>query len=50
VLVEQLGSATLLVRDGDGHTAYREGSDCIDEAIDAFLIDGVLPGPGTVCT
>ncbi|MFM9048678.1 MAG: alpha/beta hydrolase [Actinomycetota bacterium] len=50
VLVEQLGSATLLVRDGDGHTAYREGSECIDEAIDAFLIDGVLPEPGTVCT
>ncbi len=50
VLVEQLGSATLLIRDGDGHTAYREGSDCIDSAVDAFLFDGVLPEPGTVCT
>ena len=50
VLVDQLGNATLLIRDGDGHTAYREGSDCIDEAVDAFLLDGVLPPAGTVCT
>ena len=49
VLVEQLGSAVLLVRDGDGHTAYREGSGCIDDAIDAFLLDGVLPEPGVIC-
>lgn len=49
VLAEQLGTGVLLVRDGDGHTAYREGSTCIDDAIDAFLIDGVLPEPGTVC-
>ena len=49
VLAEQLGSGILLVRDGDGHTAYREGSTCIDDAIDAFLFDGVLPEPGTVC-
>lgn len=50
VLVEQVGNATLLIRDGDGHTAYREGSDCIDEAVDDFLFDGVLPATGTVCT
>ena len=49
VLARQLGSGVLLVRDGDGHTAYREGSACIDDAIDAFLIDGALPQPGTVC-
>lgn len=50
VLAKQLGSGVLLVRDGDGHTAYREGSACIDEAIDAYLVNGVLPDPGTVCT
>jgi hypothetical protein len=45
----EIGSGVLLVRDGDGHTGYREGSDCIDEAVDAFLLDGVLPAPGTTC-
>lgn len=48
-LVDQLGDAVLLVRDGDGHTAYREGSRCIDDAIDAFFLDGSLPEPGRTC-
>ena len=49
LLVSQLGDAVLLVRDGDGHTGYREGSGCTDEAVDAFLLDGALPEAGTVC-
>lgn len=48
-LVAQLGDAVLLVREGDGHTAYREGSACIDESIDGFFLDGALPEPGAVC-
>ena len=49
LLVAQLGEAVLLVREGDGHTGYREGSRCVDEAVDAFLLDGALPESGTVC-
>lgn len=49
LLVDQLGDAVLLVREGDGHTGYREGSACIDDAVDAFLMEGALPEPGTVC-
>jgi pimeloyl-ACP methyl ester carboxylesterase len=45
----EIGSGVLLVRDGDGHTGYREGSSCVDDAVDAFLIDGVLPAEGIVC-
>ena len=48
-LVEQLGDAVLLVREGDGHTGYREGSECIDAAIGDFLLEGALPEAGTVC-
>lgn len=48
-LVTQLGDAVLLVRDGDGHTGYREGSRCVDRAVDAFLLEGALPDAGTVC-
>jgi pimeloyl-ACP methyl ester carboxylesterase len=46
----QFDEAVIVVREGDGHTAYREGSTCIDEAVDAFLVDGILPSPGLVCT
>lgn len=47
--VAQFDDAVLLVREGDGHTAYREGSACVDEAVDGFMRDGALPEPGTVC-
>jgi hypothetical protein len=46
----ELENATLLTYDGDGHTAYTSGSSCIDEAVDAYLLDGTLPAEGTVCT
>jgi hypothetical protein len=39
----------LLTRVGDGHTAYRRGSACIDNAVDAYLVGGTLPLIGTVC-
>jgi pimeloyl-ACP methyl ester carboxylesterase len=45
----QLENATLLTFDGDGHTAYTSGSSCIDDAVDAYLLDGTLPAEGTVC-
>ncbi len=48
-LVEDLGNARLLTMEGDGHTAYGGKSACIDGATEAYLIDGLLPAPGTVC-
>ena len=30
-LAKQLESAVLLTRDGDGHTGYNMGNDCVDE-------------------
>ncbi|MEK9664457.1 MAG: alpha/beta hydrolase, partial [Candidatus Nanopelagicales bacterium] len=49
VLAKEIGNAVVIVREGDGHTAYREGSDCIDDAIDGFLLTGVLPEDGLFC-
>jgi pimeloyl-ACP methyl ester carboxylesterase len=49
-LARQLQSGHLLTRDGDGHTAYTRGSACIDDAVDAYLINGTLPAAGTVCS
>lgn len=48
-LTEQLGSGVLLTREGDGHTAYGQGSSCTDDAVDSYLIDGDVPDDGTTC-
>ena len=48
-LADQLASGTLLTRDGEGHTAYGKGNDCIDKAVDTYLLDGTVPAAGTVC-
>jgi pimeloyl-ACP methyl ester carboxylesterase len=48
-LAQQLDAGHLLTRDGDGHTAYRLGSACIDQAVDDYLLDGTLPAAGARC-
>jgi TAP-like protein len=44
----QFPRSVLLTRDGDGHTSYLS-SPCARAAIDRYLIERVLPSPGTVC-
>jgi pimeloyl-ACP methyl ester carboxylesterase len=49
-LAATLGNARLLTMRGDGHTAYFGGnSRCIDRAVEAYLIAGVVPADGTTC-
>ncbi len=48
-LASMLDSGRLLTRIGDGHTAYRRGSTCIDDSVDTYLVRGTLPPVGTVC-
>ncbi len=48
-LADQLSSGVLLTFDGDGHTAYGGASPCVDEAVEAFLVDGVVPEDGLSC-
>ena len=48
-VADELDNATLLSYDGDGHTAYTTSSSCIDDAVDAYFLDGVMPAEGTVC-
>ena len=40
-LAEQLDQGALLTLDGDGHTAYRQGSACIDAIVDKYFLTGV---------
>lgn len=49
-LADQLESGVLLTREGDGHTAYSSGNQCITKAVDAYLVKGTVPEDGTICT
>ncbi|TIC85074.1 alpha/beta hydrolase [Nocardioides sp. GY 10113] len=48
-LADELESGVLVSRDGDGHTAYNRGNDCIDDAVHGYLVDGVVPEDGLEC-
>lgn len=48
-LADILESGVLLIRDGEGQTAFLQENACIDEAITDFLIDGVVPADRTEC-
>ncbi|MFE9246232.1 alpha/beta hydrolase [Nocardiopsis sp. NPDC006938] len=48
-LADQLATATLLTYEGGGHTAYAGGRSCVDAAVDAYLLDGVVPEHGASC-
>ncbi|GAA3045659.1 alpha/beta hydrolase [Kitasatospora albolonga] len=47
-LTTELGNATLLTREGEGHTGYNKNP-CTTSAVNTFLTTGTLPAPGTRC-
>ncbi|MGR6997264.1 alpha/beta hydrolase [Yinghuangia aomiensis] len=48
-LAQGFEKATLLTFEGEGHTAYSRGNQCIDDAVDAYLLEGTMPAQGTRC-
>ena len=48
-LASQLGDATLLTYEGEGHTAYGRSGGCIEEQVDAYLLEGTVPEDGLRC-
>ncbi|MEU2282829.1 alpha/beta hydrolase [Streptomyces sp. NPDC013178] len=44
------GVGVLLTWKGEGHGAYGSGSDCVDSAVDGYLLNGTVPKDGTVCS
>ena len=48
-LAADLASGVLLGWNGDGHTAYGEGSSCVDSIVNNYLISLKVPRSGTVC-
>ncbi len=49
-LTKVLTNSRLLTFVGDGHTGHGRGNGCIDDAVDAFYLDGELPAQGLRCT
>ena len=43
-------SATLITWEGEGHTAYGRGDECIADIVDDYFIDGTVPAGDTVCS
>ncbi len=48
-LASQLESAVLVTRDGDGHTGYNVGNDCVDGAVEDLLLKGRAPEADITC-
>ncbi len=44
-----LDSGVLLTLEGEGHTAFGSKSDCIDDAVVAYLVELMVPAAGVVC-
>ncbi|MCC3292334.1 alpha/beta hydrolase [Arthrobacter sp. zg-Y1110] len=48
-LAAQLESAVLVTWEGEGHTAYGRGSQCIEDTVDDYFVDGTVPKDNVVC-
>jgi pimeloyl-ACP methyl ester carboxylesterase len=48
-LAEMLGVGTVVTYEGEGHTAYPEAGGCVNDAVDAYLLDLTVPAEGTTC-
>ncbi|QTX05410.1 alpha/beta hydrolase [Agromyces archimandritae] len=48
-LAEQLDSGVLVSYEGEGHTAYNKSNSCVGDAVEDYLIDGVVPEQDPKC-
>ncbi|WP_051706257.1 alpha/beta hydrolase [Nocardioides aequoreus] len=48
-LAQELESGVLVSRDGDGHTGFNQGNECVDQAVVGYLVDGTVPRDGLEC-
>ena len=48
-LAKALHKGVLISRDGDGHTGYNAGNECVDNAVDSYLVSGAVPEDPTNC-
>ncbi len=49
-LAGQLDQGVLVTFEGEGHTAYRRGSKCVDTTIEDYLVSGTVPKADVTCS
>ncbi len=49
-LQKEIPNSGLITWESRGHTAYRQGSACIDTAVDTYLLQGTLPTANAHCS
>lgn len=48
-LADQLESGVLVSYEGEGHTAYNKSNQCVNDAVESYLIDGTVPASDPKC-
>ncbi|MBV9832193.1 MAG: alpha/beta fold hydrolase [Marmoricola sp.] len=48
-LARELDSGHLITRNGDGHTGFAVGNQCVDDAVDNYYVRGLVPRAGLTC-
>lgn len=48
-MAKELDSGVLVTREGDGHTGYNMGNECVDDAVNEYLLEGTVPEDGLRC-
>jgi pimeloyl-ACP methyl ester carboxylesterase len=48
-LAGELDNGHLVTYHGEGHTAYNKSNACVNNAVDAFFIDGTVPAKDPDC-
>lgn len=48
-MASELENGHLLTYEGEGHTAYNKSNSCVNDAVNAFLIQGTVPPAGKTC-
>ena len=48
-LARELDSGHLITRNGDGHTGFNMGNQCVDDAVNDYLVRGKVPRNGLSC-
>jgi pimeloyl-ACP methyl ester carboxylesterase len=48
-LARELDSGRLVTRNGDGHTGFRRGNSCVDNAVQDWLVSGKVPRANLKC-
>ncbi|WP_446019454.1 alpha/beta hydrolase [Agromyces arachidis] len=48
-VASQLESGVLVTRTGEGHTAFNKGDACVDDVVEQYLLDGVVPSADVTC-